>query len=919
MEQTQPPRLISDESLAGYSNRSTPSCSSTPQEKQTTESSPTDKLCRHRKSDSGYTSGQDESAMYDVLLRAAKQSYENEIAALKDEQEDAIKDLQKELRSITGTKEHVQKLVKKEMLAKKDLQQRFNTLREEHCAVLEDLKSTKQGVAAKNDQVLALRGRAREMTKELFDKGTVYQAALVDMSNHARKLVEERNLLKQEVVALRADAVAHANITENLGQGSSPCPQVSKQGSVGVIGQKPATFATHDGHWEAWYHNSFEETQTLRAELEKVTKERMEAMGIAKDIKAQLTCAEKVAVDLKAEIASKQEQLEIAERVHEQTRHQNVVLRKRGNESIEALDKIQEERTQADKATAAEIKQLTRKLDNQTAAMNASEKTKDAWKTDSEKVLRMLSGRVTTDKLVTDLAEHMELLLSDNESVAEKMLRQEKEVDGLNEQLVLADSQYNHLSRALTEKAQLNILLQDKIFDLEAATISRAIDGEVHELAEPAYFQAMEKVAELEAQLDKQAVKNAALVADRADSGPRETIKGLNAVIERLTTDLGKLQDTLSAERLERWKDGYVEAAHIETLKMPIHNLEHYKQRAVNAEKVWDRVRELELDIEKDRVAHLKSDATTLEFRSQLEAEVAKNEALVGQMLQEIERLRAQSGSFAVDVSLYEDPDQNVAGMGSGQVDQAATSNLVEMEKLLEAERMMARDLEYQLDQMRIAAMENLRRHNTEVEQLKTFMDRVYQRMLRLEVTLDVVGKTIDEQDDEGEALKAGCDHLLGYDDNVYAEDDGPPLGLWESNEEDTESELGDEEVGFEMEAEEGNEQPDDDITIKARDFVAQTLADPNAASRVLGEMLEPEIKTISEVSTEAEADWEDVSSHEVTEDIQESQQDSLPAASIRWAQQHSPFLYGEPVADDQFGHKALLRRRLGKARLRDH
>lgn len=108
--------------------------------------------------------------------------------------------------------------------------------------------------------------------------------------------------------------------------------------------------------------------------------------------------------------------------------------------------------------------------------------------------------------------------------------------------------------------------------------------------------------------------------------------------------------------------------------------------------------------------------------------DLAQEEAWIGQCLEQNIRLRGESSKESLGPDQHEDGD---AGQEDQEVGEAAPTGTAE-----------------------------------EGQRLRNVIHRLYVRVRRLEATLSGKGIEIEEFDDEeGEALKAGCEHILGFDD----------------------------------------------------------------------------------------------------------------------------------------------------------
>ena len=681
--------------------------------------------------------------------------------------------------------------------------------------------------------------------------------------------------------------------------------------------------------WEAWYHNAVTEAQQLRTALELCTKQKAEAMEFAEAFQSELRLTTKAKDRFQKEVAAKQSQIEVDERYHEQIRGQNLDLQNRINQSIVDMANLKKQMAKADRAAAAEVKRLTAKLDNQTAALYALEDMKDDWKADAEDVLHMLSARVTTDQLVTKLADHMKLLLREQEMMAERVQREIQEADALSRQLVTMNSEREQLSQVLGEKEEEITSLKKEIGDLETDKIRREMNDAADERAEPGYLRALEEVATLRQQLHQQTLNNAAVIATTADRGARKAIRDLEHINNLFAADYAHLQEVLAKERQERHMDGYARAAHEYNLETPSYALEEYKQRAINAERVWDRVHELEKQIEDDRIARLKSDAVTLEIRADLEAAVAEKEALIGRILDGERGVMVSSSNIG---QTGEDPAGDNAGEGP------TAGNLFEPDGLPAVDESESED-----DQMSV---------EFQIRQLEIYVDRMYQRMTRLEAMLAAAGRAGVGSEYEGRALRAEIRRFRGYNSAESQSDEGEVVATGEDAEAANESLIEGEEVSEDGEAASGDNEPGDGpadaadqdnqnasstkpikeaksgldtaTKNKLRRFVLRALREGASNHRVFGEPTTsspapvqtpsftppPGASTLSEderhdsssplPSSESE-EGADFSSKEGDDGLQPYHPPPMPAKSLAWIQKHRPFVHGEPVNDDQF------------------
>jgi len=255
--------------------------------------------------------------------------------------------------------------------------------------------------------------------------------------------------------------------------------------------------------------------------------------------------------------------------------------------------------------------------------------------------------------------------------------------------------------------------------------------------------------------------------------------------------------------------------------------------------------------------------------------------------------------------------------------------------------------IEIQLNQARRTALQNRQQHVAEVESLKDLIEKVYERMLRVEATLTAAGRTIEEPNNEGEVLKAQCARVLGYDeDESESAIDGPdgtssrsdtskpsnaesqshghedkaasqssdtaydkPLTNGTTNQPEHESD-----VKSEVEIEHSSDTPNKKIV---RRFVLRALAENGTRIRVLGEPSSPAVPPTPHSNALRAEDVQDLPSDRDdgsggdggSEDLQINHPPPLPVASLAWVKKNRPFGYGEPVEDDQFGKEPLRAR----------
>lgn len=720
--------------------------------------------------DSGYNSPEDETSAWEKILEMRAREHQNDLAALQDEHEDELKYLRRDLSSEVGKKELLQRRVKKEVLAKKDIKQQLHVLQGEHRVVVEASKSKDREIEEQQREAVAHRARLQEMETRFQMKESAYLETI--------KIQEELIKAKEEeVVDLRL-----RNYYLNS-EGSTK--------SVGADTRKPQEggLATNGNQWEAGYHHALENGQRWRSELEMCSKQKEQAMTIATNFKVQLELAETANEKLREEVDAKQNEMEVDARYYEQIRGQNWDLQKRINESIGDVATLKYKKALAEQEAAADVKELTRKLDSRTAELSALEATRAEWQADPEGVLLTLSKGVTSDTLILALAKHLELTLNENDSLKQRMVAWEQEYDALNGQLRHTKAHRDGLSQSLAEKASDITCLKDKIHDLETEILRRDMNEEADKRAEPGYLQAME----------------------------------------------------------------------------------------------------------------------------------------------EIQRLREAAS------------ENDESAVDSG---------------LLTAQR----------DQARRVALQNRQQHVAEVESLKDLIEGLYQRVLKLEATLAAAGRTIEGPDDEGNALKAECACVLGYDEAESELEDGSPvnpasepensnlvhaaLALGEASnlrEPRHDSENVSDEVAspaynaatttnldnsptnqFESESNDESEvemehSSDSSTTIIARRFVMRSLAEGETRIRVLGDPSSPAAPPTPDISTPAvyhtpdsnastEGDVQGILSDDAgngnedgeSGDLQLYRMAPLPVASLAWVKKDKPFGYGEPVGDDQFGKEAL-------------
>ncbi len=888
----------------------------------------TDKPCRHKKCDSGYTSGLDERSMYDALLLASKQSYQNEIAALKDEHEDFVKDLQKQLTSMTARKEMLQKWVKKEIVAKEDIQQQFEALQEEHNATLGDLDAKNQEINEKGEEVLVLRCRAGGLTKELFDKETNYQVCLASMDNACKQWNEEKRGLKEEVVALRARSATHANAANH------------SVAELGVIGEKRGPKAGQGlqtknsfhaeqgpqaGQWEAWYHHCFGAYQVSQAKLTEAQKAQDSAAAKLNDCDSQREhwwneahAAREATCRKDVELADLQQSWEDAD-----TEIKSLRERSHRAECIAAnLEVIKENQV---RDATAEISIIKTALDKKSAAVEALMDSKAAWKEDSDRILATLSGRVTRDKVFNNLADHAQLIAEDNEILVAKILEQEAEIKGHQEQKSKADKCTLDLFDSVAAKsAEVAQLEGDKReLDIQVASLHWKLEMSNQEIErlEP-------MVVDLQQQVNEWNTGVQSLITESAASQAQWVINRKDIYIEQLKASLEEADRRLNELRAEHWE-----------CEAKLCFKEHGYRLMMHDAGLTDDFRQQVQDL-KEKLESLEATAKVRELRK-LRQKLAEADMTV-------EGLRRELPGVATE---QDAADNQAAAMKYACQARRAAMHIRELDQKLQLEQTRTGDLQTQLAQGQTKAFEDcekflrhVRNQNEETERQNMLVCRLYEHVLKLEATLDAAGKIIAEDDVEGDYLKAECRRYYVEDnseDHQSVTGHAVSLGQHGDDEHGPMDDNGSDITGdndlydaeFEAAFQRNDDQDTDeseDVTIRATRLVAEAFADRpavveeddvNAESRVTANRHESD-------GDEAEAqepefmpddDGEDVSSIDANVRADESDEVSLPASSSRWAQQHSPFVYGEPIADDQFGHKALLRRRLGKARLCDH
>ena len=840
--------------------------------------------------DSEYNSPQDETIAWEKIMAMKEREHENEVAAMQDLHDDEMKDLRGELNAEIRTKEYLQKRVKKEALAKKDLQQQLDTIQGEHRAAVEASASKVQDFNEKEKEALDLRARLQEMETGFLDKEKHYLDTLKSQE-------EQANNKEEEVIELRL-RIYDMN-TELL----------NKRASTDAEKPQGEKFARPSTEWEAWYHHAFEEGQRWRTELEICKRQKEQAMAIAEDHLAQLKLAKTANDKLNVDLAAKQKHMESDARYHEQIRGQNYDLQKRINEFIVDVATLKYQNATAEQEAAAEVKHLTRKLDNRTADLSALEATRAEWQANAEGLLLTRTHDVTSDAMMFALAKRFELALNENESLKQRMVVEEQAYDALRAKLGHSRTENDGLSRSLAEKARDVTGLQDKIHDLETEILRRDMNEEADKRAEPGYLQAMEEVAWLRNQLKDKALEYAGSIANLAAADrPRKAIHELQQICGQVSAHNDALQTMLYEERREFDLNKNVMESHIYGLTLQIANAGSSKQQAINFEKAWDRIRELERYIEHDRIARMNSDAVTLEIRAQLEDQMVQKESQIDQCLEEIRRLRAAASEDDEDV-----------------VDSEA--------------------LAAQLGQARRAALQNRQEHVAEVRELKDLVEKLSQRMMRLERALSAAGSVVEEAYNAGQLLKAECKRVLEQEDHVSESETVSPLdtthGIETGNVAVMESESDDEEEGNTSRSDDaesdadphdearspshagtdvdtGRHSSESSTTITVRRFVMRSLAEAGTRTRVLGEPISssPTVTPTLDANPPKTDDGKngspdvDSGSDDRSGDLHPLHPPAIPSTSQDWVTKHRPFRYGEPTEDDQFA-KGTIHARL--------
>lgn len=466
--------------------------------------------------------------------------HQDDLAALQDEHEDELKYLRRDLSSEVGKKELLQRRVKKEVLAKKDIRQQLDVLQAEHRVAVEASKSKDREIEEQQKEALALRARLQDMEKRFQMKESSYLETIT---------------IQGELIKAKEEEVVDLCLRDY---------EINSEGSkksVGADTRKPQEggLATNGNQWEAWYHHALENGQRWRSELEMCSKQKEQAMTIATNFKVQLELAETANEKLREEVDAKQTEMEVDARYYEQIRGQNWDLQKRINESIGDVATLKYKKALAEQEAAVDVKELTRKLDNRTAELSALEATRAEWQADPEGVLLTLSKGVTSDPLILALAKHLELTLNENDSLKQRMVAWEQEYDALNGQLRHTKAHRDGLSRSLAEKASDITCLKDRIHDLETEILRRDMNEEADKRAEPGYLQAMEEIQRLReaaSENDENSVDSGLLTVQR-DQARRVAlqnrqqhvaeVESLKDLIEGLYQRVLKLEATLAA------------------------------------------------------------------------------------------------------------------------------------------------------------------------------------------------------------------------------------------------------------------------------------------------------------------------------------------------------------------------------------
>lgn len=818
--------------------------------------------------DSLYKSPSAEAKGWEMVLEMATQDHENNVAALKDVHDDEVKDLKSRLASMTARKELLEKRVKKEVLAKQDAQQRISTMEEDQRPLLQDLDRMNQEARNQGDQIIALRHRTHEMTKELFEKETLCQTQLLTR---------------------RAEAATQADTIRNLAEELRRRSGVAVHDSVGIIGQKPAASAA--GPWEAWYHDSFQEVQHLRGELARVNQAYEEASALSAEYGAQ-----REHWAMKAHAANEatfQEELETAnvQQSWEDADSEIKTLRERSHRAEMEVANLRTMKANQAQDAAANISALKDLLKGKDTTIDVLVDSKASWESNSTRIMRALASGVTRDKVIDNLVNHANTLSNDNETLAAQNSMQESQIKALqhekrqaaNATVDLQDSMAE-TAAAITqlegEKGELDIRVGDLEWKLETATEEK---WQLELLVEELHQKINEGDTAIQDLVASGPEAQAQWVIGRKD----QSIEKLNMALEechRQLTDLS-VEHSDCAQKQFFSADGYhrmlYDAGRTEDFRQQVQELEEKLERLESTSKVR------ELRTLKQRLAEAEM---TVEGLQRELRDVGSEE--------EVSKLRA-------------------ATLNQSRRARQTVMHIRALDEKVQSEQSKSADLQEKLTREQAKAYEDTQRFLSFVKQKSAsnerhiaLIRRLYERVLKLEATLEATGKEIVEDEEERNELVQECQQY--YDEGSSDDDEATKRPA--ASQADFDS-LYDDEFTYLSEGQVVKETAEsvDDI-IGPPTVVAHAIADQSsvptdysAPSEVAASPSPSEAKIPLDIEVDDREDVASIASTDAGIEAEELRKDPLPPRSRQWVQKHSPFRYGELLDDDQFGHMPSL------------
>ena len=338
--------------------------------------------------------------------------------------------------------------------AHQDLQPCLDDLNAQHESTVKELHRKNQLITGKDQEIIRLRARIHDTTKDLFEGHDNYGQAVNDRTNIIDNQHKENRRLLRVISSMQTKQNALTHEAQASTMHGSPSHAAYKK----VIAQRDDLEQQLD---------QAKQGNILLADA--VAKAREEAeFYMAKTWNLGHVLENKLGAP------------EDVERLLEYREKQLCVQEKRADESAEVCADLERQLQKRKDLSNAEITSLKREVEDQQIAIGSLKDMKDTFQQSNERILDMLLHRLNATRFVSALSEYYEIVKQDNSILAAKVIELESKTTEADKLSTKWEKRYRDLFEGLSSKADEMEKLEAVTRGLETEIGRYKVENEVH-------------------------------------------------------------------------------------------------------------------------------------------------------------------------------------------------------------------------------------------------------------------------------------------------------------------------------------------------------------------------------------------------------------------------------------------------------